>query len=370
MPLTKLFGLPPAQTDRGVWECSTSYLTYLMKEHRLGPQIMFDFLKKEAPRRFSQSLAPGSGINPSSFDSVGVRSQALSGTLGVLTGQQNLERLTLSPMASASAGNGNGLLCPYRRWCPIHYYQWEISGVRPYIPLTWRIAAVGYCEEHKCHLLDRCPHCHSRLKVIPNRLRVDRCDGCGGSLAKPHPKNLNAAQDATLEFEYWICDQVTHVLGAENYGIEQIPGEPVAHFFSQLSFLHGLSLPMLERRVGISRSTLMQWASGRTKPRWTLLLRVLAELSVPFQLMLWSPKLAASQAIIPTAARVAIESERKKLKRRVHNKQRVRSSVKKLIESRAGIVHCNRAAEILKIPRGTLFYLAGDLLRGQRKKRA
>jgi len=370
MPLTKFFALPPARTDRGVWECSTSYLTYLMIEHRLGLHVMFDFLKKEASQPFSQSLAPGSGINPSSFDSVGVRSCALSGTLGMLTGQQNLERLTLSPMASASAGNGNGLLFPYRRWCPSHFYQWEISGVRPYIPLIWRVAAVGYCEEHKCRLLDQCPHCRSRLRVIPSRLRVDRCDRCGRSLAESHRKNLSAPQEATLELDYWICDQVTRVLGAENYGIEQIPGEPVAHFFSQLSFLHGLSLPVLERRVGISRYTLMQWASGRTKPRWTLLLRVLAELSVPFQLMLWSPKLAASQAIIPTAARVVIESERKKLKRRVHDKQRIRSSVKKLIQSRTGIVYCNRAAEILKIPKGTLFYLAGDLLRGQRKKRA
>lgn len=370
MPLSKLYALEPAKTERGVSECATSYLIYLMREHRLRVRPMFEYLAEHAALKLSASLALGTIRDESSFDGVGVRANALISTLSAFTGVVDLQRMTLNPLSSACAGNGLGLLHARRRWCPDDFKQWHASGTRAFIPLHWRIAAVKYCVEHDRPLENCCPHCHATQRVLPRQLRVDLCDTCGKPLFDCCAEDQNPILSRENDLDCGFSEQVTLILGDSQYGIERIQEAPVANFFTQLLRLHGIGPKELGRRIGVHQDTIKQWCRDRRKPRLDLLLAVLSEVSVPLRLMLWSPNLAASQALVPEVARRQIATERKGAPRRAHDRRQVRSAVRKFLKLRKGYVQCHRAAKALNIPAGSLYYLAADLFRAQRRKRA
>lgn len=84
------------------------------------------------------------------------------------------------------------------RFCPLCLASDSI----PYFRKEWRLSFYTACLEHKCFLLNRCPHCHSPLTLSKSNEEKDFtfCYKCGMDL-----KKINIIQEEDCELEAIIA---------------------------------------------------------------------------------------------------------------------------------------------------------------------
>jgi hypothetical protein len=206
---SRLFSLEPIGLETPYTESISSYLCRLAQEHcvtsqrliigeiaplMMGEEYNSTLIKQNASILFSNSDAKPT-IN-------GMREKTLSlvQALKELTQRKDLSFLSL--LTWKGVINERKLFRQYRAWCPQCNEQWRQERDVIYEPLLWSFKEIDVCLCHNCLLVDKCPHCSSRLPVIANSLQLGYCSRCQGLLGSQQDESQVLTADE-LEWDQY-----------------------------------------------------------------------------------------------------------------------------------------------------------------------
>lgn len=262
-PRSKLYNLAPCNVETMWRESLTGYINRLARTHHISPRALIaDVIlpRLGAPLpfpRITQLGRQGMGLNGALAAAF-----AWAGVLEQETSRTDLHLLTLPWWI--------GDLSPWRQlrtapaWCPWCLSAWRKQGHPIYQPLLWMFQIVTVCPGHQSLLVDRCPSCQKRQKIITtNKTNPGECTHCtvwlgaetSGSASSVHNEPLMA-------WQAWVM-QVLKELHEVSQVVGVLPWEP---FFRQLaSFLkQQRRYAKIARVTGVARGILCRWGSGTT----------------------------------------------------------------------------------------------------------
>ncbi|MBD1897729.1 TniQ family protein [Coleofasciculus sp. FACHB-129] len=188
-PRSRLYHLEPIGVGTLYTESLSSYLCRLAQEHcvtfqklvmgEIAPQMMEQDYEVALIKKNISALFSNSDAKPA-INGMREKTQSLVQALKELTQRKDLKFLSL--LTWKGVINERELFRQYRAWCPQCNEQWRQEKKVIYEPLLWSFRQVNTCLNHRCTLVDKCPHCGSRLPVIANSFQLGFCSRCKGWL--------------------------------------------------------------------------------------------------------------------------------------------------------------------------------------------
>ncbi len=189
--------------------------------------------------------------------------------VGQLTGRTDLHLLTLARLV--------GDLFPRRQlrqtpaWCPACLSEWRIQGKPLYQPLLWMVQLVTMCPHHRTLLVDRCPRCNQRQKVLVTKKTLPfECTSCAHWLGG-EPDRLCEGEDRAelIAWQAWVISALEE-LHATSLEASMLQWEP---FFTNLAgyLKKRRAHAKLAQIVGRGRENFHRWVTeGVTEGDTTL----------------------------------------------------------------------------------------------------
>src|SRR6266581_2597851 len=261
-PRSHLYSLPPCNVET-IWrESLTGYINRLARTHHISPR---DLVAQEILPRLGDGfyLSPPRlallGAQGMSLNGAGDLARAWTGVLERLTAQTDLHLLTLRWWI--------GDLSPRRQlreapaWCPSCLSGWREKGDIIYQPLFWMFQIVMTCPRHQNFLVDRCPSCQKKQKIITtNKTEPGECTHCKAWLgAEVYDRPRQAQDDTLISWQSWVMNALEE-LHTASLVTDVLQWEP---FFRHLArcLKEEKAYSKLARLTGISRENLHQWVS-------------------------------------------------------------------------------------------------------------
>ncbi len=186
-----LYCLEPIGLGTVFTESISSYLTRLAQEHCVTPKklIMGEIAPLILGNKYTSemlfknvSILFGNSDAKPGINCMREMTRSLVDALEQLTLRQDLRYL--SCLTWKGVIQERGLFRQQKAWCHQCFEHWQQEKKPIYEPLLWSFKDVGFCQQHNCKLIDRCPHCDSPQKAIANNSRLGFCDRCKGWLSK------------------------------------------------------------------------------------------------------------------------------------------------------------------------------------------
>ncbi len=224
---------------------------------------------------FSQA---GSAIN-----GLGVTAIDLVKALKALTGESNLQFLTM--LAWASVVPSLNLLRRERAWCSACYQEWYDTAQIIYNPLIWAIKLVNVCPIHRNPLQSICPHCQASTLTLSSRSRVGYCAKCLQWLGRTADlESLDLTTQAHQEFQQqmWVAEMVGEMLAVAPSIQSPLTREDISKIISKyVEQVADGNLSNFSKELKVPVSLLWQWIQGEKSPSLEMLLRVSKLLNIP-----------------------------------------------------------------------------------------
>lgn len=135
------------------------------------------------------------------------------------------------------------------RWCPLCLAE------QGYYQLPWYFLHVQGCPRHGLHLLDLCPHCHSRISLKSRSLRLTCCPHCTGDLRQAAVPSLTQPELTSCQRDW---DDLLYLLTAQDWQVN--PTLRVADAMRQrlgyIRRLQNLKAHQLAQMLGLSEHVL------------------------------------------------------------------------------------------------------------------
>ncbi|MGB3288014.1 MAG: TniQ family protein [Burkholderiaceae bacterium] len=273
-PRSTLHALSPLGLGTPEVESLTSYFCRLSNSHACTTNDLAKFIieRIEPGRWETHQGTPGKSRfvwYQRSISGVGDSALSWAGMLSALTGVATLRQLTLLPLQGCIAVKG--LMATQARWCPHCLADDQEKGRQPYFRLAWDIGLNKVCARHHTELVARCPHCSaSNVRHTANFVVPGWCTACGCFLGNSIPEGPTAPPTVEQRLEIEQASHIGHLLAAMSVSSE---AEPV--FAPDIeSFHQGVELLIGEldsgiaahfaRRLGVRKSTVHYWQTGRT----------------------------------------------------------------------------------------------------------
>lgn len=197
---TALFGLEPIGLGTTRRESLRGYLVRLAYEHSVRPRdLVARVLAQTEPTIGAWNYARFHARHAITLDGLGCYAEVFARALNGATGRRDLEELTLLPLVSLLAPNGQRLLSTWPRWCPQCLASDTLEQGGGHWQLRWSLAAACHCSEHDCRLLDRCSACGRAQPAIPRWPDLHHCDHCGACLATSEEDRTGATSADGIE---------------------------------------------------------------------------------------------------------------------------------------------------------------------------
>ncbi len=252
LPRTQLYRLEPIGMGTGSRESLTSYVERLAWEHHVTVR---DFCTlPAASARIREDGKLKRLVTGQPFFNAGLTvTQRWIEFLQENTRCTDLNALTLMPLAAAV--NTSGLMARERRWCPLCPVQ------NPYAHLLWDIAVVSACPIHEVELVAGCA-CTARSKWRRVARRPVSCVRCG----RPLEEVLHARKTSNQSVR---ISRLVHTLlahpawetgGWSSARNTRVFLERAASVYFQGEAAH------LAQAIGVAKSSLHDWMSGRRRP--------------------------------------------------------------------------------------------------------
>lgn len=201
-PRTFLYHLAPHASE-SIWcESLTGYINRLAWTHHVSPralvaQVINPLLPSPVPFVAAFGLQPAMGLNGN-----GAQVSTWANVVGQLTGRTDLERLTFVPFLGDFLSHR--FLRKTPAWCPTCLAEWKAAERPLYQPLLWMLQLVTHCPIHHQLLVDRCPTCDKRQKVLAtDKTRPFECTSCASWLGKESKSPL-IGEETVLRWQTWL----------------------------------------------------------------------------------------------------------------------------------------------------------------------
>lgn len=203
-PRTFLYHLAPYAPESLWCESLTSYLNRLARAHHVSPrslvaEVINPLLPSPDPFVAAFGAQAAMGLNGN-----GEQSKNWQVVLERLTGQAHLHRCTVETFLGDFPPPQ--ILRRTPAWCPTCLEEWKRTGQLLYQPLLWMLQVVVVCPTHQTLLVDCCPVCHHRQKVLAtNKTQPFECTSCAAWLGKEVSPRLEGEDTVhLLAWQAWL----------------------------------------------------------------------------------------------------------------------------------------------------------------------
>jgi transcriptional regulator with XRE-family HTH domain len=175
-PRAILYNLPPVGVETADAESLTGYISRLAQEHYLSPLVLLKNCVWEIPKLPKLLLQDSiSSVFARSLNGFGENAAAIVEILQNATFRDDILYTTLLPWKGKLSNQK--LLKKQMAWCPVCYEEQREEGI-VYDKLIWTLEKIKACHVHELPLLDSCPHCSKKLKVLSGKSRPGYCSRC------------------------------------------------------------------------------------------------------------------------------------------------------------------------------------------------
>lgn len=286
-PRTILYDLPPIGIGTREVESLSGYISRLAQEHRLSPVILLKNSVQdlsELPKSILQnsiSTALAGGIN-----GFGESTRMITDILQKATRRKDI--LFTSLMSWKHKLSNHKLLKKNLAWCDLCFDEQRETGI-VYEKLIWSLYSTNAYHVHELPLIEQCPHCNKKLKVLSGKSRPGFCSACrcwlGSNLVK-FDEFRNFRDDDEKKKEIWKVIRAGEFLSETPFsfaGLNEI--ENNERYFPQNllqqieMFSHG-SINDFSHKLGIWHVTIRRLLTGEVLPTMEIILKLSVSLEI------------------------------------------------------------------------------------------
>ncbi|PIE95580.1 hypothetical protein CO726_09770 [Bacillus fungorum] len=271
-PRTTLYSLIPRTPCFVYQESLTSYIIRLAEAHRIdvGDLISYIVAPNLNKAYLNNGIARGGNRfydGSHSINSIDKSSADVSNCLLVLTGQECIDSLTLSPLSKMLSTKI--LVKKSLSWCS------KCLQFKDYYPLIWCVSIYTTCTIHSIALQDKCESCNKTIPYLHRKSKVGICPYCQKkhfgeqNIKQPSEKEIYISKDLERVFLHVNHDQVFDgkiiVVDSIKKIIKNQFGNTINHF---------------AKYVGIPKTTMWDWCNSKSKPSLNQLLDISFKLGI------------------------------------------------------------------------------------------
>lgn len=275
-----LYSLQPMGVGTSGVESLTGYVARLADAHCVSPGDLIaheckSLVKQPQGKSYLHQVSASTEV----LNGTGQMASEFAQVLERLTSRQDLRHLTLLHWANVLPSKG--LLRRSRAWCPACYEEWRKNEQMVYEPLLWKLSTISLCPIHHLQLLHQCPHCQRQLPVLAWHSRPGYCPKCLQWLGSASSGDDLTVDSDELEWQFWVTRNVGELL-AYTPNLSEPP--------ERVGIAHSLSICIAQttegnitefaRRLGLLKSAVSQWCSGKSIPQLSVILKVCRALDV------------------------------------------------------------------------------------------
>lgn len=295
---SELYHLEPRQEEYLYQESLTGYIARLANKHLMNVNQLINYeLVPVLNKKYLNRIAIYGGTrfynNASMINSVGQTALAFIENLENLTLCKNLEQCTLYPWQQVIPSRG--LISPIKKWCPMCYEELLEKGLEIYEPLTWALQCVSACSIHANKLLNKCPYCKKKLRILDRYSKPGFCNYCKQWLG-----NKVTLERASKD-EVMITQQIQDMLSVSDKAY-LAKSQYISAFLNQCSKNFNGGIAEFSRLVGIPKTTVWDWCKDKNLPSLSSLIFICIKLNVHISAVLLgeNPEIEIPKTIIPS----------------------------------------------------------------------
>ncbi|NJN92536.1 MAG: helix-turn-helix domain-containing protein [Leptolyngbyaceae cyanobacterium SL_5_14] len=299
---SRLYSLPPIGIGTSEIESLTGYVARLADAHCVSPGDLIAYECKALVRQ-PQGKSYLHQISGSTevLNGTGQMANEFIQILHNLTLRQDLRHLTFLHWGNVLPAKG--LMRRFHAWCPVCYQEWQENGQKIYELLLWTLSVVTFCPKHCRKLLFQCPHCDRQIPLLAWHSRPGYCPKCQRWLGSTLETNCSVMDVQELEWQTWATRNVGELI-AQSFSLTELP--------SRAKVARALSICIAQTtegnitefacRLGLLKSAVSQWRSGKALPQLSVLLKICRALDVSIIDFLHSESLDHAKLLISSSS--------------------------------------------------------------------
>lgn len=284
-PRTILYDLPPVGIGTPEVESLSGYISRLAQEHRLSPVVLLKNSVRdlsELPKTLLQnsiSAAFAGGLN-----GFGESTETVINILQKATQRNDIFRTSLMPWKYKLSNHK--LLRKNLAWCALCFEEQREKEI-VYEKLIWNFNGINACRIHELPLIEQCPHCNKKLKVLSGKSRPGFCSMClhwlGSNLIR-FDEFRNFRDDGEKQREIWKAIQSAEFLSGTPFLFSDKDDGNNSYFVENLSqfiriVAHG-SINDFSHETGIWHVTIRRLLAGKVLPTIEMVLKLSLSLQI------------------------------------------------------------------------------------------
>jgi F0F1-type ATP synthase membrane subunit b/b'/transcriptional regulator with XRE-family HTH domain len=237
-PRTVLYNLPPMNVGTAEVESLSGYISRLAQEHRLSPLVLLKnsvLDLSELPKSILQNSI--SAAFAGSLNGFGESTGTLINILQKATSRNDIYFTSLMPWKDKLSNHK--LLKKHLAWCLVCFHEQKQNQGIVYEKLIWNFHCIKACDVHELPLVEQCPHCRKRLKVLSGKSRPGYCSKCvswlGSNLIR-FAEFRDFKDDSEKKKELWRAARLRELLSKVPFFIANNNGN---NFIENLAWLIG-----------------------------------------------------------------------------------------------------------------------------------
>lgn len=318
---TLLYDLPPIGIGTAEVESLTGYISRLAQEHRLSPVVLLKNSVSdisELPHCLMQNSITATfagGLN-----GIGESTETVTNILQAATQRNDIAFTSL--ISWKNKLSNYKLLKKHSAWCPQCFDEQRENGII-YEKLIWCLHRINACHIHELPLVEQCPHCSKKLKVLSGKSRPGYCSSClcwlGSNLVQ-FDEFRNFRDDDEKKIEIWKVIKAGEFLSGTPFdfveaNVKNQKENAFTQNLSQLIKIHSEgSINQFSHETGLWHVTIRRVIAAEVLPTLEMILTISIQINLfPPDLFRFGENDYAEKIISPVIKKVTSKEEMNKV---------------------------------------------------------
>lgn len=277
----RLFNIEPIGIGTPYVESLPSYIKRLAEAHSISPRTLLKYEILPEIREYLNTVLYSHNKYLLSISSNRIKD--VIRVLEIKTNNKDIHNLSMSKLSGFI--NPRYLFRNNAAWCPLCYEKSKQYHEPVYEQLIWAISDIDTCGIHGIRLHEKCPHCHNQIKHYNTSSRVGYCYHCNHWLGSDKPDS-NSYADFN-EWDIWRIDNIGSIL-TDIRNINLSAKSCLSRNILEILNLTGFSRAQLGKEIGVSPSSIRDWAIFYKKPTLNSVLLLGYILQLPLSKLLFT----------------------------------------------------------------------------------